>query len=278
MKKMISRISTVIGALFIFNLLFVGLILSPFYFHLLTAVFPFLVILAPVMLPVGIYHLFYGYFPSFLVLAILNGIALFYVNKKIPQGIAKQLIQLTFIFSVACLFISVMTLNKTVEGIPTFISRETATRKIHDCNVVLLTRDSKGIHIKFEEGEDTKNYIVANWDFDVLLRDARAVQVRCGYGFEGFNRGIEGFKKEHHLVYITLEEAAQLLNSCTVGTVIYGDPASGWEGTTGIPSGIQLWSKEKPWQIWAQEDLKAETFSIFHEAKKKCPNLEIIGP
>jgi hypothetical protein len=44
------------------------------------------------------------------------------------------------------------------------------------------------------------------------------------------------------------------------------------------PSGIQLWSKETPSQIWVQEDLKAETLPIFQEAKKNCPDLEIIGP
>jgi hypothetical protein len=278
MEKKDNRISIIVGALLVFNLLFIGLILSPFYFLFLTTAFPPLIFLAPMVLPVGIYHLFYGYFPSFLILAILNGVTLFYANKRISQGIAKQLIQLVFAISVACLFISVMTLKKTVEGIPIFISRETATRQIHDCNVDLLTRDSNGIHIKFEGGEDaTKNYIVMNWDFDVLLKAARTVQESCGYEFEGFKRGIEGFKKEHHLGYITLKEAAQLLNSCTVDTVIYGDPASGWKRTTGMSSGVQVWSKEKPWQIWVQGDLKAETFPIFQKAKKKCPNLEIIG-
>jgi len=122
-----------------------------------------------------------------------------------------------------------------------------------------------------------KNYIVANWDFDVLLKAARAVQDHCGYEFDGFNRGIEGFEKEFHLIYIALEEATRLLNSCTVDTVVYGSPGSGWKDTTGIASGIQLWSKEEPWQIWVQEDLKAETLTISRKQKRSVPIWKSLG-
>jgi hypothetical protein len=46
--------------------------------------------------------------------------------------------------------------------------------------------------------------------------------------------------------------------------------------TLGMPTGIRLWSQLKPKNINVMEHLKDETLTIFHEAKRKCPDLKVI--
>jgi hypothetical protein len=188
------------------------------------------------------------------------------------------------VFPVFYLFVGLATLPAYMKTIPILISREEALKQINACNVDNLNRysNAKGARISFEEGKyatddlPARNYTIANSDFDALLDAARAVKDRCGYNFDGFISSVQGFRKEYHSVYITIDQAAKLLNSCTVDKVIYSDPdVLHLKYITGMPTGIELWSKEKPWGIYVKKDLKAATLPIFFEAKKKCPNLEI---
>jgi hypothetical protein len=90
--------------------------------------------------------------------------------------------------------------------------------------------------------------------------------------------------KEAQGAYITVGQAAKMLTSCTIEEVVYFSPVDGpyynYNAPTGAPTGVILWPKEKPREIYIKKedlDLKVATLPIVRKAKKKCPNLEIHG-
>jgi hypothetical protein len=241
----------------------------PLTIFLITALFSPLAIVYPL------------YFPIFLALAIIN----IFVFKKHLQNTTKlvRLISksIALIFIASYSYLTVLFVIPFMIGlprmIPVFLSKDKAIKQVVNCNVSFLKRDSheNGIVIKigFEKGYDTSQHFVANSDLDAIFEAARAVKDRCGYNFEAFVPGIEGFENRYDHIYTTIDRATEFLNNCKVDEVIFIHLSEkvDWE-IYGLRTGR---FKETPWNLEVRKDLEAKMLPILCEAKKKCHNWRI---
>jgi hypothetical protein len=170
------------------------------------------------------------------------------------------------------------------------VSREEAMRVVNNCKAIEVSKNAGEDKAKFamekeilsaedkEKGSSAsvRKSLAIN-DFDAAAEAALAAQERCGYEFGIFDGQYVSFTRRYHRIYITVDKAAELLNSCVIKTVSYRNPADmRLEYTTGSPTGVELLYKEKPQIIDVKDELMRETLPTFREAKKKCPDIEII--